>query len=115
MWDSYPHSYLCVSHGGSPACEDSNKRHGLTCPRCEVVHVGPNEGFTAMDRDGDELQSFADETYMALDFDGYSVYRYEIPLNRPNRNERQRQQHPLSLIGDIRRLKSKVNWKEEGF
>lgn len=29
-----PHPYLCVHHGGSPACEDSNKKYGFVCPKC---------------------------------------------------------------------------------
>jgi len=28
------HPMLCVHHGGSPSCEDSNKRHGFECPKC---------------------------------------------------------------------------------
>ena len=30
-----PHPYLCVQHGGSPSCVESNLRHGFTCPRCD--------------------------------------------------------------------------------
>ena len=29
-----PHALYCVQHGGSPACEISNKSHGFACPRC---------------------------------------------------------------------------------
>jgi hypothetical protein len=31
-----PHPMLCVHHGGSPACEDTNKKYGFTCPKCDV-------------------------------------------------------------------------------
>lgn len=43
-WDQTPkefrptepiHSYFCVQHGGSPKCEESNKKYGLTCPKCD--------------------------------------------------------------------------------
>jgi len=30
-----PHPCFCVQHGGSPGCEESNKKHGFTCPRCD--------------------------------------------------------------------------------
>jgi dTDP-4-dehydrorhamnose 3,5-epimerase len=30
-----PHPYYCVQHGGSPATERANEKHGFTCPRCE--------------------------------------------------------------------------------
>ena len=30
-----PHPMFCVQHGGSPACEESNKGHGFICPRCD--------------------------------------------------------------------------------
>lgn len=34
-----PHPYLCVEHGGSPACEEHNREHGFVCPKCgEPVH-----------------------------------------------------------------------------
>ena len=29
-----PHPYLCFHHGGSEACEESNRRYGFECPRC---------------------------------------------------------------------------------
>jgi len=29
-----PHPMLCVSHGGSGACEMVNILHGFTCPKC---------------------------------------------------------------------------------
>lgn len=32
--DESPHPMLCVQHGGSPACEEENRRHGFPCPRC---------------------------------------------------------------------------------
>lgn len=28
------HPMLCVHHGGSPACEEENKKYGFTCPKC---------------------------------------------------------------------------------
>jgi len=30
-----PHPYLCVKHGGSSACEESNRKNDFTCPKCE--------------------------------------------------------------------------------
>lgn len=32
-----PHPMLCFSHGGSGACEEVNKRHGFTCPKCKAA------------------------------------------------------------------------------
>jgi hypothetical protein len=29
-----PIAYFCVQHGGSPACEEQNRKNGLQCPRC---------------------------------------------------------------------------------
>ena len=34
----FPHAYNCVQHGGSGACEKSNRRLGFQCPKC----VAPN-------------------------------------------------------------------------
>jgi transcription elongation factor Elf1 len=31
---------FCVQHGGSPACEDVNRKYGFTCPKCSNT-VGP--------------------------------------------------------------------------
>lgn len=28
------HAYLCINCGGSPACEEQNKKHNLKCPKC---------------------------------------------------------------------------------
>lgn len=33
-YDEAPHAYLCVQHGGSPACEEKNKEQGFICPKC---------------------------------------------------------------------------------
>ena len=30
----WPHPHLCFHHGGSEACEESNRRYGFECPRC---------------------------------------------------------------------------------
>ena len=30
------HAYLCVQHGGSPRCEEENRRMGMTCPKCQI-------------------------------------------------------------------------------
>ncbi len=29
-----PHAMYCAQHGGSAACELSNRKYGFTCPRC---------------------------------------------------------------------------------
>ncbi len=33
--DEKPHPMFCVQHGGSPACEKVNEKHGFICPRCD--------------------------------------------------------------------------------
>jgi len=33
------HAYLCVQHGGSPKCEEENKRIGMTCPKCQQTEA----------------------------------------------------------------------------
>jgi hypothetical protein len=38
----FPHAYNCFQHGGSEACEKSNRRLGFKCPKC----VAPNEKLT---------------------------------------------------------------------
>jgi len=36
-------AYLCVQHGGSPACEAFNKRNKRVCPKCEECpSISPN-------------------------------------------------------------------------
>ena len=32
-----PHPMFCFSHGGSEACEATNKQYGFTCPRCNAA------------------------------------------------------------------------------
>ena len=34
----FPHAYNCFQHGGSEACEKSNRLLGFNCPKC----VAPN-------------------------------------------------------------------------
>lgn len=29
-----PHLMLCIKHGGSPECEETNWKYGFKCPRC---------------------------------------------------------------------------------
>ncbi len=31
-------AFLCVQHGGSPACEEANQRRGAECPKCRASH-----------------------------------------------------------------------------
>jgi len=51
-----PHPYLCCHHGGSPTCEEYNRKHGFECPKCqaelraEAVKTGDSEI-----RPGDEV------------------------------------------------------------
>ena len=35
----FPHAYNCFQHGGSGACEKSNRRLGFKCPKC----AAPND------------------------------------------------------------------------
>lgn len=37
--DSPFHAYLCVQHGGSPRCEEENRRMGMTCPKCQQTEA----------------------------------------------------------------------------
>lgn len=40
-----PHPMLCFDHGGSQACEVTNRAHGFNCPRCREQ----NDNQTAVD------------------------------------------------------------------
>ena len=37
--EEQPHPYLCVQHGGSPSCEESNLKYGFSCPKCDELKV----------------------------------------------------------------------------
>lgn len=41
----FPHAYFCVQHGGSDACEKSNRRLGFQCPKC----VAPSNALCLKD------------------------------------------------------------------
>lgn len=43
-----PHPMLCFQHGGSGACEDSNRHHGFICPKCEET-LCANPAINMMD------------------------------------------------------------------
>jgi len=34
-----PHPYLCIEHGGSPACEEENRKSGFSCPKCNSTEA----------------------------------------------------------------------------
>ena len=35
----FPHAYNCFQHGGSGACEKSNRRLGFKCPKCAAPNA----------------------------------------------------------------------------
>ena len=35
----FPHAYNCFQHGGSEACEKSNRRLGFKCPKCSASNA----------------------------------------------------------------------------
>jgi hypothetical protein len=36
----FPHAYNCFQHGGSKACENSNRRLGFKCSKCVAANAG---------------------------------------------------------------------------